>query len=93
MISACSFFILSLFLSLSLSLPLPTEYLIQNGRMNEAEARKKFRQIVQAVDYCHNKGIVHRDLKVGLAVTVCSTWLYQLYGTLEHIKLVVPCLF
>ena len=58
-------------LSLSLSLPPPpppplsAEYLIQNGRMNEAEARKKFRQIVQAVDYCHNKGIVHRDLKVG----------------------------
>ena len=67
-------------LSLSLSLPLSLshslervvihcclslpEYLIQNGRMNEAEARKMFRQIVMAVDYCHKKGIVHRDLKV-----------------------------
>ena len=40
-----------------------TEYLINNGRMAEEEARVKFRQIVQAVDYCHQKGVVHRDLK------------------------------
>ena len=39
------------------------EYLLQQGRMGEDDARKKFRQIVQAVEYCHNKGIVHRDLK------------------------------
>lgn len=39
------------------------EYLLQRGRMAEEEARKKFRQIVQAVHYCHQKGIVHRDLK------------------------------
>ena len=32
--------------------------------MQESEARKKFRQIVNAVDYCHTRGIVHRDLKV-----------------------------
>lgn len=31
--------------------------------MSEEDAQKKFRQIVQAVEYCHNKGIVHRDLK------------------------------
>lgn len=47
-----------------MSLSLAAEYLINNGRMAEVEARKKFRQIVQAVDYCHQKGIVHRDLKV-----------------------------
>ena len=40
------------------------EYLIANGRMAGADASKKFRQIVQAVDYCHQKGIVHRNLKV-----------------------------
>lgn len=39
------------------------EYLLQQGRMSEEDAQKKFRQIVQAVEYCHNKGIVHRDLK------------------------------
>ena len=31
--------------------------------MPEKEARKMFRQIVDAVDYCHCKNIVHRDLK------------------------------
>ena len=40
------------------------EHLINNGKMAESDARKKFRQIVLAVDYCHQKGIVHRDLKV-----------------------------
>ena len=41
-----------------------SEYLIHNGHMNEDEARKKFSQIVKAVDYCHQHNIVHRDLKV-----------------------------
>ena len=40
------------------------EYLIHNGHMNEDEARKKFSQIVKAVEYCHRHNIVHRDLKV-----------------------------
>nr|CAH8870366.1 unnamed protein product [Trichobilharzia regenti] len=31
--------------------------------MNEKDARCKFRQIVSAVQYCHQKMIVHRDLK------------------------------
>ena len=31
--------------------------------MAEREARAKFRQIVSAVQYCHQKKIVHRDLK------------------------------
>lgn len=31
--------------------------------MKEKEARAKFRQIVSAVQYCHQKFIVHRDLK------------------------------
>ncbi|XP_030216218.1 MAP/microtubule affinity-regulating kinase 4 isoform X1 [Gadus morhua] len=39
------------------------DYLVSNGRMKEIEARAKFRQIVSAVHYCHQKYIVHRDLK------------------------------
>ncbi|XP_072239653.1 serine/threonine-protein kinase MARK1 isoform X2 [Leuresthes tenuis] len=39
------------------------DYLVAHGRVKEKEARAKFRQIVSAVEYCHQKRIVHRDLK------------------------------
>ncbi|XP_072239652.1 serine/threonine-protein kinase MARK1 isoform X1 [Leuresthes tenuis] len=40
------------------------DYLVAHGRVKEKEARAKFRQIVSAVEYCHQKRIVHRDLKI-----------------------------
>ena len=39
------------------------DYLINIKKMPEDDARQKFRQIVEAVHYCHQKNIVHRDLK------------------------------
>ena len=39
------------------------DHLVVNGRMKEEEAARIFAQLVSAVQYCHNKGIVHRDLK------------------------------
>uniref|UniRef100_A0A8C6NK24 Serine/threonine-protein kinase MARK1 n=1 Tax=Nothobranchius furzeri TaxID=105023 RepID=A0A8C6NK24_NOTFU len=39
------------------------DYLVAHGRMKEKEARAKFRQIVSAVQFCHQRRIVHRDLK------------------------------
>jgi maternal embryonic leucine zipper kinase len=33
-------------------------------KLPESEARVFWRQIVQAVQYMHSQGIVHRDLKV-----------------------------
>ncbi|VDL95962.1 unnamed protein product [Schistocephalus solidus] len=39
------------------------DFLVTHGKMAEKEARAKFRQIVSAVQYCHQKHVVHRDLK------------------------------
>ncbi|XP_032085143.1 serine/threonine-protein kinase SIK3 isoform X2 [Thamnophis elegans] len=39
------------------------DHLVAHGRMAEKEARKKFKQIVAAVHFCHCHHIVHRDLK------------------------------
>ncbi|XP_052403044.1 serine/threonine-protein kinase SIK1-like [Carassius gibelio] len=39
------------------------DYLTSVGLLSEAEARSKFWQIVDAVEYCHKHHIVHRDLK------------------------------
>ncbi|XP_010792173.1 LOW QUALITY PROTEIN: serine/threonine-protein kinase SIK3 homolog [Notothenia coriiceps] len=39
------------------------DHLVAHGRMAEKDARKKFKQIVAAVHFCHCRSIVHRDLK------------------------------
>lgn len=40
------------------------DYIARYGKMSERAARQKFWQILSAVEYCHKRGIVHRDLKV-----------------------------
>ncbi|XP_067297635.1 serine/threonine-protein kinase SIK2-like [Pseudorasbora parva] len=39
------------------------DYLTSVGHLSEAEARRKFWQLLDAVEYCHRHHIVHRDLK------------------------------
>ncbi|KAI3964683.1 hypothetical protein MKW92_049833 [Papaver armeniacum] len=36
----------------------------KKGRLKEDEARKYFQQLIHAVDYCHSRGVFHRDLKL-----------------------------
>ncbi|KAG2552352.1 hypothetical protein PVAP13_9KG423500 [Panicum virgatum] len=40
------------------------EIIATNGRLKEDEARKYFQQLINAVDYCHSRGVYHRDLKL-----------------------------
>ena len=40
------------------------DYLVAHERLSEAEARKFFRQLVSAMDHCHQAHVVHRDLKL-----------------------------
>ncbi|XP_070700495.1 NUAK family SNF1-like kinase 2 [Pempheris klunzingeri] len=40
------------------------DYICDKRNVSEREARHFFRQIVSAVHYCHQNGIVHRDLKL-----------------------------
>ena len=56
------------------------DYLVAHGRMKEREARTKFRQIVSAVQYMHQKRIVHRDLKVRIA----WFWMFDSYGIIAR---------
>lgn len=39
------------------------DYLVKKGRLTPKEARRFFRQIISALDFCHSHNICHRDLK------------------------------
>lgn len=38
-------------------------YIVANGRMPEAQARRFFQQLISGIEYSHRLKIVHRDLK------------------------------
>lgn len=53
------------------------DYLVLHGRMKEKEARAKFRQIVSAVQYCHQKKIIHRLVSTNLLILNISHHFYS----------------
>lgn len=62
------------------------DHLVKNGRMSEPEARRIFRQIVHAVRYLHQHGVVHRDLKVFITfrMFVCFFFCYHFSNLNYH---------
>lgn len=39
------------------------DYIVSRGRLDEAEARRMFQQVISGVEYAHSRMVVHRDLK------------------------------
>ena len=81
--STCTLFLLILNVIYFVVFP---DHLVAHGRMNEKEARKKFKQIVAAVAYCHSKHVVHRDLKAenllldaNLNIKIAGEFLFSSY--------------
>lgn len=49
-------------------------HLAERGKLAEGEAREVFRQMLQAVEYCHAKGVCHRDIKLeNFVITATGT--------------------
>ncbi|GLE01295.1 hypothetical protein PINS_up010125 [Pythium insidiosum] len=40
------------------------EHLLTHGKMNETQAAGVFRQLLSALQYCHERNVCHRDLKL-----------------------------
>jgi serine/threonine protein kinase len=41
-------------------------YMLQKGRLSEDEARFYAAEVVDALEYLHGRGLIHRDIKVSI---------------------------
>ena len=46
--------------------------IVEKGSYTEQDASYLIRQVLEAVDFMHDKGVVHRDLKVSLTHFLCG---------------------
>ncbi|CAM0907553.1 unnamed protein product [Alopecurus aequalis] len=63
------------------------DIIVDRGSLKDDEARKYFQQLINAVDYCHSRGVYHRDLKVLVSVNHSICWLcISNYDQAEFLK-------
>jgi serine/threonine protein kinase len=53
------------------------EYLNREGALTETRARLMFRQVVRAVRHLHQRGWVHRDIKVHIYISFISLYVFN----------------
>ena len=41
-----------------------SDFYVQKGRLSENEARFYAAEVIDALEYIHNLGVIHRDIKV-----------------------------
>ena len=47
--------------------------IVQSGKLTEEQARFYFSQLVEGIEYCHKKGICHRDLKPEVRISIVDS--------------------
>lgn len=60
------------------------DFVMENDFLNESDAREIMRQLLDAVDYMHRAGVVHRDLKLDNVMMDCD-------GKIKIIDLGLAC--
>ena len=69
------------------------EYVLKRNKLTEDEAREFFKQIVEAVSYCHRNKLIHCDLKLENILLenpdskVVKVQFFPLYGHNKFLRL------
>ncbi|CAI9150086.1 unnamed protein product [Rangifer tarandus platyrhynchus] len=59
-------------------------YLEAQGCLTEGEARGAFRQLVSALQHCHQRGVVHRDVKLSSLLPDANNIKISDFGFSKH---------